>query len=311
MSHLVRRYGAGLTTAFILLTAFWLMMLVILPNLALFEASFRPYLPVTEIGGAKDVYSLDNYAKFLSNPVPASYFGIEVQIPVHLKTFIATVVYSAVVTIICLVMSYPLAYYLAKVVEPKTLPTLMLLLFIPLWVSEALRAFAWYIILTFNGPLNALLVGIGILDKPVRWQNGVLTPYDGIMIGLVYTYVLFMIFPLYGAIQSLDRNQIEASEDLGARWWQTHLRVVLPHAKPGIASGCVMVFMLAAGSLLVPTVLPSTSSNWFTETIRQWMLESQDWNTGAAYSFLYIVLCSVVVMVTMWAFKVKLSDIAR
>ena len=311
MGHLLRRYGAGLTAAFILLTAFWLLMLVILPNVALFEASFRPYLPVAEVGGPRDVYSLDNYAKFLANPVPASYFGFDVQIPVHLKTFLATVTYSAVVTLICLLMSYPLAYYLAKVVEPKTLPTLMLLLFIPLWVSEALRAFAWYIILTFNGPLNAVLVGLGILDKPVRWQNGVLTPYDGIMIGLIYTYVLFMVFPLYGAIQSLDRNQIEASEDLGARWWQTHWRVVLPHAKPGIASGCVMVFMLAAGSLLVPTVLPSTSSNWFTETIRQWMLESQDWNTGAAYSFLYILLCSVVVTVAMWAFKVKLSDIAR
>jgi spermidine/putrescine transport system permease protein len=311
MRHMLRRYGTGLTTAFILLTAFWLLMLVILPNLALFEASFRPYLPVVDIGGPKDTYSFGNYAKFWSNPVPASYFGIDVEIPVHIKTFIATVVYSGVVTLICLLMSYPLAFYLAKVVEPRSLPTLMLLLFIPLWVSEALRAFAWYIILTFNGPLNALLVGIGILDKPVRWQNGVLTPYDGIMIGLIYTYVLFMIFPLYGAIQSLDRNQIEASEDLGARWWQTHWRVVLPHAKPGIASGCVMVFMLSAGSLLVPTVLPSTSSNWFTETIRQWMLESQDWNTGAAYSFLYILLCSVVVMVTMWAFRVKLSDIAR
>ena len=311
MSQLLRRYGTGLTAAFILLTAFWLLMLVILPNVALFEASFRPYLPVTEIGGPRDVYSLNNYAKFLSNPVPASYFGFDVQIPVHVKTFLATVTYSAVVTLICLLMSYPLAYYLAKVVEPKTLPTMLLLLFIPLWVSEALRAFAWYIILTFNGPLNAALIGLGILDKPVRWQNGVVTPYDGIMIGLIYTYVLFMVFPLYGAIQSLDRNQIEASEDLGARWWQTHWRVVLPHAKPGIASGCVMVFMLAAGSLLVPTVLPSTSSNWFTETIRQWMLESQDWNTGAAYSFLYILLCSVVVTVAMWAFKVKLSDIAR
>lgn len=311
MGHLIRRYGPGLTAAFVLLTAFWLLMLVILPNVTLFEASFRPYLPVVEIGGPRDIYSLDNYAKFVANPVAANYFGFEFSLPVHVKTFVNTVLYSAVVTFICLVLSYPLAFYLAKVVEPKTLPTLMLLLFIPLWVSEALRAFAWYIILTFNGPLNAVLVGIGLLDSPVRWQNGVLTAYDGIMIGLIYTYVLFMVFPLYGAIQSLDRNQIEAAEDLGARWWQTHWRVVLPHAKPGIASGCVMVFMLSAGSLLVPSVLPSTSSSWFTETIRQWMLESQDWNTGAAYSFLYILLCSVVVSVAMWAFRVKLSDIAR
>jgi spermidine/putrescine transport system permease protein len=311
MSELLRRYGPGLTLIFVLLTAFWLLMLVILPNITLFEASFRPYLPVTEIGGPKDFYSLNNYAKFLNNAVPASYFGFDVQIPVHLKTFMATVTYSGVVTVVCFLLSYPLAYYLAKVVNPKSLPTLILLLSIPLWVSEALRAFAWYIILTFNGPLNAVLVGLGLLEAPVRWQNGVMTPYDGIMIGLTYTYVLFMLFPIYGAIQSLDRNQIEAAEDLGARWWQIHWRVVLPHSRPGIASGCVMVFMLSAGSLLVPTVLPSTSSNWFTETIRQWMLESQDWNTGAAYSFLYILLCSVVVMVLMWLFKVKLNEIAK
>ena len=91
------------------------------------------------------------------------------------------------------------------------------------------------------------------------------------MIGLVYTYVLFMLFPLYNAIQSLDTNQIEAAEDLGAPWWRTHWRVILPHAKPGIASGAVMVFMLSAGSILVPTLLGSTTSRWFTEIIQQWI----------------------------------------
>ena len=311
MGTLFRRYGKTLTGAFVFLTAFWLLALVILPNITLFEASFRPYLPVVDIGGPKDVYSLDNYGKFLKNPVPASFFGYEFEMPVHLKTFLATVFYSAFVTFVTFLLSYPLAYYLAKVVSPQSLPTLVLLLFIPLWVSEALRAFAWYIILTLNGPLNAVLVGIGLLDKPIRWQNGVITDYDAIVIGLVYTYTLFMMFPIYGSIQSLDTNQIEASEDLGAKWWQTHWRVILPHAKPGIASGSVMVFMLCAGSLLVPSVLPSTRSNWFTQTIQQWMLESQDWNTGAAYSFLYILLCTVVVTLAMWLFKVKLSDIAK
>ncbi|MBX3579433.1 MAG: ABC transporter permease [Rhizobiaceae bacterium] len=311
MQDMLRRYGGTLTGAFFLLTAFWLLALIILPNITLFESSFRLYLPVTEIGGPRDVYTLANYQKFINNPVDTTIFGMTFQMPIHMKTFFNTVLFSAVVTLITFVVAYPLAYYLAKVVSPASLPTLILLLFIPLWVSEALRAFAWYIILTFNGPLNSLLVAIGLLEKPIRWQNGVFTPYDAIVIGLVYTYVLFMLFPIYGSIQSLDRNQIEASEDLGAKWWQTHLRVILPHAKPGIASGSVMVFMLSAGSLLVPTVLPSTSSNWFTQTIQVLMLESQDWNSGAAYSFLYILLCSVVVALVMWLFKVKLSDIAK
>ena len=311
MHDLVRRYGVTLTGAFVLLTAFWLLALVVLPNLTLFEASFRPYLPVVDIGGPKDVYSLNNYRLFIANPIDNSLLGIPVHMPIHMITFFNTVAFSALVTLTTFLLSYPLAFYLAKVVSPKSLPTLILLLFIPLWVSEALRAFAWYIILAFQGPLNAVLVGLGVVDQGVRWLNGVITPYDAIVIGLVYTYVLFMLFPIYGSIQSLDSNQIEAAEDLGAKWWRTHWRVILPHAKPGIASGCVMVFMLSAGSLLVPRVLPSTKSNWFTETIQTLMLESQNWNAGAAYSFLYILLCTAVVTLVMWLFKVKLSDIAK
>lgn len=311
MENLVRRYGATLTGAFVVLTAFWLLALVILPNVTLFEASFRPYLPVVDIGGPKDVYSLNNYRLFTANPVDVSFLGFTFGMPIHMITFFNTVIFSAIVTLITFLMTYPLAYYLAKTVLPQTLPTLILLLFIPLWVSEALRAFAWYIILALDGPLNAVLVGTGLMEKKIRWLNGVVTAYDAIVIGLVYTYVLFMLFPIYGSIQSLDRNQIEASEDLGAKWWQTHWRVILPHAKPGIASGCVMVFMLSAGSLLVPTVLPSTRSNWFTQTIQSYMLESQNWNAGAAYSFLYILLCTIVVTLTMWVFKVKLSEIAK
>jgi spermidine/putrescine transport system permease protein len=297
-----------LTSAFVLLTAFWLVILVIMPNVTLFEASFRPYLPVVEVGGSKDTYSLNNYLKVFHGNVTASFFGFELQMPVHTMTFLLTIWYSAVVTAICFALAYPLAYYLAKVVSPTTLPTLFLLLFVPLWVSEVLRAFAWWIILALKGPLNFILYDtLGILSQPVRYIQG----YSGVMIGLVYTYVLFMLFPIYNAVQSLDTNQIEAAQDLGSPWWRTHWRVILPHAKPGIASGCVMVFMLSAGSLLVPSLLGSTTSQWFTQTIQQWMLESQDWNTGSAYAFMLLILCTVFVTLVMRVFKVKLSDIAK
>lgn len=294
MKDLLSRYGAFLTGVFIVLTAFWLLLLVVLPNIYLFEHSFRPYLPVAEMGGPKDVYSLNNYLTFFKSPI-------------HISVFFWTIVYSSVVTIICFIVAYPMAYYLSKIAEAKLLPTIFLLLFIPLWVSEVLRAFAWFIILALKGPLNAALLGAGIIEAPIRWILG----FRGVMIGLVYTYVLFMLLPLYNTIQSLDTNQIEAAEDLGAPWWKTHLRVILPHAKPGIASGAVMVFMLSAGSILVPTLLASTTSRWFTEIIQQWMFESQDWNTGSAYAFLLLILCTVFVSVVMRVFKVKLSDIAK
>jgi spermidine/putrescine transport system permease protein len=308
MQDLIRRYGPGLTGLICLLVAFWLVMLVIVPNITLFEQSFRPYLPVVEIGGPRDTYSFNNYLKVFDGATETSLFGISFTIPVHVKTFFQTIWYSMVVTMICFALAYPLSFYMAKVVRPKTVPTLLLLLFVPLWVSEVLRAFAWWIILAFKGPLNALLQGVGLIEDPIRWTN---MGYTGVMVGLVYTYVLFMIFPIYNAISSLDTNQIEAADDLGAKWWQIHSRIVLPHAKPGIASGSVMVFMLSAGSLLVPSILGSTTSQWFTQTIDQWFKDALDWNTASAYAFLLLILCTVFVSVAMKLFKVKLSDIAK
>ena len=308
MHDLLRRYGPGLSGLIILMVAFWLIMLVIVPNITLFEQSFRPYLPVVDVGGPKDTYSLNNYAKVFDGNVETSLFGIAFQVPVHVKTFSQTIWYSMVVTVICFALAYPLAYYMAKVVAPKSVPTLLLLLFVPLWVSEVLRAFAWWIILAFKGPLNALLMGLGLIEDPIRWTN---MGYTGVMVGLVYTYVLFMLFPIYNAISSLDTNQIEAADDLGAPWWKIHWRIVLPHAKPGIASGSVMVFMLSAGSLLVPSILGSTTSQWFTQTIDQWFKDALDWNTASAYAFLLLILCTVFVSIAMKVFKVKLSDIAK
>jgi spermidine/putrescine transport system permease protein len=307
MDDLLRRYGRGLTWAFVGLTFFWLVILVILPDFKLLESSFRPYLPVVDVGGPKDTYSINNYLRIFGGEVPMSIFGFEVLISPRVKVLLYTLWYSGMVTLVTFLMAYPLAYYLAKIVSPKSLPTLFLLLFVPLWVSEVLRSFAWWIILALKGPLNAVLMSLGIIDTEIRWIAG----YSPVIIGLVYTYVLFMVFPLYNAMQSLDSNQIEAADDLGAPWWRIHWRVILPHSKPGIASGAVMVFMLSAGSLLVPAIMGSTTSGWFTQTIQGIMLEEQDWNTGAAFAFMLLTICTLVVTLAMWIFKVKLSDIAK
>ncbi len=294
MTELLRRYGSTLTLLMMLFTAFWLLILVVVPNFVLFEFSFKPYLPVAELGGPKDFYSFNNYLTFFKSPI-------------HIVIFLLTVAYSSLVTLLCLIMSYPLAYFLAKVVDSKTAPSIFLLLLIPLWVSEILRSFAWSIILDFNGPLNAILQGLHIIDDPIRWKTG----FRAVIVGLIYSYLLFMLLPIYNAISSLDTNQIEASEDLGASMWRTHWRVVIPHAKPGIASGCVMVFMLCAGSVIVPQTLASTNSRWFTEIIQQWMFEGLDWNTGAAYAFLLLALCIIFISLVMRALNVRLVDIAK
>jgi spermidine/putrescine transport system permease protein len=303
MRELTRRYGVGLASLFGGLTAFWLLALVVLPYISLAEKSFRPYLPIDQIGGPNDIYTVANYATFLNASSTVDLFFI--HIPIHVYIFLETVVFSSVVTALTLAFAYPLAYFIAKIAKPQTVPTLFLMLLIPLWVSEILRSFAWYIILSYQGPLNAVLDIFGF--HKIRW----LTAYNGVIIGLIYTYVLFMLFPVYNAISTLDTNQIEAAQDMGAKWWQIHRRVVLPHAKPGIASGCVMVFMLSAGSIIVPSLLASPSSRWFTEVIQQWMMEAQDWNTGSAYAFLLLLICTVFVSLMMRLFKVRLADIAQ
>jgi spermidine/putrescine transport system permease protein len=294
MQEMLRRYGYGLTFIMSLLVAFWLLAMVVVPNIILLEFSFRPYLPMVDVGGPKDVYSFNNYLTFFTSPI-------------HIEVFFKTVIYSSLVTGICLIITYPLAYILSKVVKPTDAATIFLMLLVPLWVSEILRSFAWFIILGNTGPLNALLLYVGLIEKPVRW----IVNYQGVIFGLVYAYILFMLFPIYNAISALDTNQIEASKDLGAGTIRTHWRVVIPHSKPGIASGCVMVFMLSAGSVIVPSTLASTNSRWFTEVIQQWMFEGLDWQVGSAYAFLLLVLCIMFVSIVMRVLNVRLVDIAK
>lgn len=293
-SQLKSRFGSSLAVGIIGMIAIWLIGLVILPQILMVDYSFRPNLLPADIGGPKDTYSLMNYETLFSNKI-------------HLAIFFKTIWSSVLVTSLTLVVSYPIAFYLAKVATPQKAALCLLLLIIPFWINEILRTFSWYIILAYKGPLNALLLGLGIIDRPIRFLSG----DGGVLIGMVYAYILFMIFPIYNAIESLDTNQIKAARNLGAGWIRTHWRVVIPHAKPGIATGCIMTFMLAAGSYAVPALLGSPGSRWFTQIIYNWFFEGGDWNQGAAYAFLLLIICIGFIALVMRVFKVGLGDIAK
>lgn len=293
-SQLKARFGVPLSVGVVALIAVWLIGMVILPQLLMVDYSFKPNLLPSEIGSDKDRYTLDNYTTLFGNTI-------------HLAIFFKTIWSSVLVTFLTLVVSYPLAFYLAKVATPKQAALCLLLLLIPFWINEILRTFSWYIILAYKGPLNALLLGLGLIDRPIRFLSG----DGGVLIGMVYAYILFMIFPIYNAIESLDGNQVKAARNLGAGWIRTHYRVIIPHAKPGIATGCIMTFMLAAGSYAVPALLGSPGSRWFTQIIYNWFFEGGDWNQGAAYAFLLLVICIGFIGLVMKVFKVGLGDIAR
>jgi spermidine/putrescine transport system permease protein len=210
-----------------------------------------------------------------------------------------------------LIVCYPIAYYLAKVATAKWLHILMLCLLVPFWVNEVLRAYAWRTLMARQGLLNQILIGMGF--EPFEFFNYELPILDAniaLFVGLVYSYILFMVFPMFNAMESLDRNQVEAARDLGASWVRVHRRIVIPHAKPGIASGCIVMFMLCAGSFIVPVLLGGKSSFWFTQAIES-QFSVLNWNGGSAYALVLELVCLVFVIVMMRLFRVTLRDIAR
>ncbi len=162
-------------------------------------------------------------------------------------------------------------------------------------------------ILSDYGVFNSLLGALGVVDAPVNFLNN----NSGVIIGMAYCYVLFMVFPIYNSLDTLDHNQIEAARDLGAGWPTIHRRIAVPHAKPGIAVGCIMTFMLAVGTYAVPSILGGTSSLWFTQIIYSWFFDGGNWNQGSAYAFTLLVLCVGFVMLMLKLFKVSLEDVAK
>lgn len=297
------RNGLVLASLLLFAVSFWIVMLIVLPQLFMLDFSFRFNLPPAQMGGPDDVYTLSNYQFFLfGSPGSRDYFNI-----IDLSVFFRTLLAAMFVTLFDLVLCYPIAYYLAHVARGGYGRLLVLSLIVPFWVNEILRAFAFRILFGSTGLINNSLIGIGLIDTPIDFIRADIALYAG----LGYAYILLMIFPIYNAVESLDRNQIEAARDLGSPWWRIHWRVVIPFAKPGITSGCTMVFMLTAGALAAPQILGGPSSLWFTQLIYQWFNEGGNWQRGAAYAVILLIACIIFVLAMMKFFKVKLGEIAR
>jgi spermidine/putrescine transport system permease protein len=293
MGDLFNRFGTGLSTVFLTLVMLWLAGMVLAPNLMMIDYALRPNLPPAALGGPDDTYSLANI----------TYLATE---GVHRVIFFKTIWASALVALVTFLVCYPIAFWMAQRATTGQLAIAMLLIIIPFFINEVLRTLAWFILLAYRGPLNSVLMGMGITDAPIRWQGN-----GGVLAAMVYAYILFMLLPIFNAIESLDRSQLEASRDLGASRWKTHTRVVIPHAKAGIATGFVFTFMLAAGSYVAPSLLGSPGSRWFTEIIYNWFFEGGDWNRGAAYALVLLVLCLAIVLVTLRIARVNLADVAK
>ncbi len=297
MGDAVKRFGR-LGVAFMFgSTAIWALMLIVIPHLMLLDYAFHA--------------NEGSVAKGLAPEGLTFYSFLPLFDELAGNTFVRTILTSFVITILALIICYPIAYYLAKVATNKYLSILMLGLLVPFWVNEVLRAYAWRTLMAKTGLLNQLVVGMGF--EPIEFFNYELPILDAniaLFVGLTYSYILFMVFPMYNAMESLDKNQIEAARDLGASWVRVHRKVVIPHAKPGIASGCIVTFMLVAGSYIVPVLLGGRSSFWFTQAIES-QFSVLNWNGGSAYALVLEIICLVFIMIAMKAFRVTLRDITR
>jgi len=303
MTGFFQRNGVVISTYLILAVVFWVVIMIVLPQAYMLDFSFRHNLPPAKIGGPEDVYTFDNYRYLLfGSPGSADAFNY-----LHLEVFLRTIIASIFVTLIDFALCYPIAYYIAQVAKGGFARSMILLLILPFWVNEILRAFSFRILFGTSGVINAFLQTFGIIDQPIDFMRADVALYAG----LSYAYILLMVFPLYNAIESLDHNQVEAARDLGSPWWRIHWRVVMPHAKPGIASGCTLVFMLAAGALAAPQILGGPSSLWFTQIIYRWFNTGGNWPQGAAYAIVLLLACLVFVLAVMRIFKVSLGEIAR
>ncbi|MBO6511712.1 MAG: ABC transporter permease [Roseibium sp.] len=267
---------SGRSLGFYLLLApvlLWLALLVIIPHVDLALVSLRE-----RVGVGQYALSPANYLTFLNEPL-------------YLVTFARTAVMSILATIITLVIGFPVAYYIAKMARGKLQPILFVMCLVPFWVSELVRTFGWMILLRETGIISSLLQWLGLVSGPVE----LLYNDAAIMIGLVYTSMLFMVVPLVTTLSSLDDSLIEAGYDLGGSSASVFREIIVPHAMPGIVSGCIVVFMLSLGNYLTPIMLGGKDSLWFTELIYSQFIVRFNWELGAAFGFMLLFLSTAIV----------------
>jgi spermidine/putrescine transport system permease protein len=246
----------------------WLLLFTLLPTLMVLAASL---LSRDEAGFIAPVPTLDNYRRLLD--------------PIYLKIFVDSLLMAAMATALCLLIAYPFAWLLSRV-ERRRRPILLTLVIIPFWTNSLVRVYAIRHLLAAKGAMNGLLLALGLIQEPIRLL------YSGwaVSIGLVYVLLPFMILPLYSSFEKLDPRLIEAAADLGASRLARFRHVIVPLTAPGIAAGCLLVFLPALGLFYVTDVLGGARNLMIGALLKDQFLDARDWPFGSAASLVVIGL---------------------
>jgi putrescine transport system permease protein len=260
----------------------WLLLFFLTPFLIILKISFAepvvaqpPFTALLEWGeqGWSGVSAtFENYLFLFRD----GYYGI---------IYLASLKMAAIGTLLCLLLGYPMAYFIARQ-PPRRRQLLLLAVILPFWISFLLRVYAWIGLLGNRGLVNELLMSTGIIDAPLTLLYNDFAVY----LGIVYSYLPFMILPLYANLERLNLDLLDAASDLGARRWQAFVDVTLPLSRPGIVAGCLLVFIPAVGEFTIPALLGGADTLMIGRVLWDEFFINRDWPVASAVSTVLLLL---------------------
>ncbi len=274
--------GPWLRRALIALPFLWLGLFFLLPLAIVAAISFAesadripPFAPLLTTGpaGLESHATLANYCTLAQG---------------CLRVYLSSLGLAALATLLCLLIGYPVAFAIAR--APGVWRHLLLfLVMLPFWTSFLIRVYAWIALLQPSGLINRLLLAAGVIEAPLPLL------YNGfsVELGLVYSYLPFMILPLYGVLSRLDESLVEAAADLGARPWRVFVAVILPLSLPGIAAGALLVFIPAVGEFVIPDLLGGPGTLMVGKMLWQEFFDNVDWPAAAAVAMALVVVLTL------------------
>ncbi|AZS13195.1 ABC transporter permease [Paenibacillus lutimineralis] len=251
----------------------WLFLFLILPMLMVVGISF---MDRDELGNVIYHFNLNSYATFFD--------------PLYLGIYWDTIVLSVVTTVICLLLSYPLAYYIANA-GPRMQTWGLVMITIPFWINFLIRTYAWVLLLRTQGVVNSLLLDLGFIQEPLQ----MLYTKGAVFLGMVYTFIPFMVLPIYVALEQMDKKLLEAASDLGATPWKSFWHITLPQTKSGIMTGAVLVYVSTTGMFVVTDILGGAKSAMISNIIQSQFLGARNWPFGSALSVIFVITSLIMI----------------
>jgi putrescine transport system permease protein len=275
------------------------MLLIGVPFLWLVIFFLLPLLIVVKISLAESIIGIPPYTPIVTHGVSGlefhttmANFALLARDQLYLRAYFGSLANAAVATALCLLLGYPIAYAIVRA-RGRWRHVLLFLVMLPFWTSFLIRVYAWIAILAPNGLLNELLTALGLISEPLPLLNNQFS----VELGLVYSYLPFMILPLYGSLSSLDESLLEAAADLGARPVRVFLEVILPLTVPGIAAGSLLVLIPATGEFVIPDLLGGPDTLMIGKVLWDEFFNNRDWPVASAVAVVLVAILAIPILI--------------